>query len=233
LVVFALAATASTALAANVRPDARFGVFPADPVADRSVRFVSYACDPDGRLVEQAWDLDGDGVFDDAFGRSASRVFPPGDAVVRLRVTDDEGATAARRRDLMVGPPIEYFVPPPFRPPLLSPFPIVRLAGSVTNGFVRIRVLSVRAPICSRITVRCRGRTCPFRRQTKVARRKGVRFPALRRTLAAGTVLQVFVRKRDRIGKHTRFRIRINRPPLRRDRCLEPGRSRPVRCPDD
>ena len=229
--VLASVAAASTALGANARPDASFGVFPSDPVSGQTVRFVSYACAPDGRLAEQAWDLDGDDVFDDAFGRTASRVFAPGEARVGLRVTDDEGATATRRRDLTLGPAPDYFVPTPFRAPLLSPFPVVRLTGTLTADGVRIRLLAVRAAICSRISVRCRGRSCPFRRHTRLAGRKRVRFPTLRRQLVAGVVLEIFVRKRDRIGKHTSFRIRANRPPLRRDRCLRPGRSRPVRCP--
>jgi hypothetical protein len=213
-------ATGSTALAANVRPDASFGVFPTEPVAGQTVRLVSYGCDPDGRLDEQAWDLDGDGRFDDAFGPSASRSFQVGSPVVGLQVTDEEGATAVRWRTLEVGPRPQYPVPRPFRPPLLSPPPVVTLAGRVTGSRIRVRLLAVRAPVCSRITVRCRGRGCPWRRSSKLMGRKRVRFPALQRELAAGVVLEVLVRKQDRIGRHTRFRMRANRPPARRDLCL-------------
>jgi hypothetical protein len=69
----AVGAAAATAGAPNDRPDATFVAFPDEPVAGQTVRFVSYGCDPNGRLIEQAWDLDGDGLFDDAFGASASR----------------------------------------------------------------------------------------------------------------------------------------------------------------
>lgn len=213
-------AAASTALAANVLPDATFGVFPGDPFSGETVQFVSYACDPDGRVAEQAWDLDGDGGFDDAFGPSASRVFPVGSAVVGLRVTGDAGGTASRWRTLEVGPRPQYPVPRQFRPPLLSPAPFVRLAGMFTARGVRVQVLSVRAPVCSRVTVRCRGRSCPWRRSNRVVGRKRVRFRALQRELAAGVVLEVFVRKQDRIGKYTRFSIRANKAPARRDLCL-------------
>lgn len=226
-------ATASPGLAANARPHASFGVFPDDPVAGQNVRFVSYGCDPDGRLAKQAWDLDGDGSFDDAFGSVASRAFQAGSRLIALRVTDDDGADAVGIRALTVTPgSAVYVLPRPFNP-LLSPFPVVRLVGRVMATGVRVRLLSVRAPICSRVTVRCRGRGCPRRRLTKLSGGRSVRFGALRgRNLAEGVILEVFVRKRDRIGKYTRFLIRAGRPPARRDRCLRFKGDRGTRCPE-
>ena len=233
-VVVLTCAAASTALAANTRPDASFGAFPREPVSGQTVRFVSYACDPDGQLTEQAWDLDGDGTFDDAFGSSASRAFQAGSRRVGLRVTDNDGATVLRTRTLEVAPGSpEYVLPRPFRPPLLSPFPVVRLAGRLTETGVRIRRLTVRAPVCSRVRVRCRGQGCPRGRVRKVAGRKTLRFRRLERNFAAGVVLEVFVRKQDRIGKYTRFRVRLGRSPVRRDRCLRFEDARGTRCPDD
>jgi hypothetical protein len=229
-------AAAASALAANARPDAAFGAFPGDPVSGETVRFVSYACDPDGRLSEQAWDLDGDGSFGDAFGPSASRAFQAGSRVVSLRVTDGEGAVAVRRRTVDVAPGRpEYLVPrppPPLR--LLSPFPVIRLAGRVTEFGVRVRRLSVRsAPVCSRVTVRCRGERCPWRSSTKVMGRRPLRFRKLERFLPAGVVLEVLVRKRDRIGRYTRWRLRGSRPPVRRDLCLRFEDRGGTRCPED
>jgi hypothetical protein len=231
----AVAAAAATAAAQNVRPDATFVAFPDDPVAGQTVRFVSYGCDPDGRLIQQAWDLDGDGLFDDAFGASASRSFPAGSPTVGLRVTDNKGTVGVRRRTLDVAPGrAEYVLPRRTRTPLLSPFPIVRLSGSVSFIGTRVERLTVRsAPVCSRITVRCRGEGCPWRRSTKVMGRRPVRFRALERTLAAGVVLEVLVRKRDRIGKYTRFRLREGRGPARQDLCLRFEDRRGTPCPRD
>jgi len=227
-------AAAAPALAANARPDANFGVFPRNPVSGQMVRLVSYACDPDGKVAEQAWDLDNDGVYNDAFGANATRSFGPGPHRVRLRATDRSGLEAIRTRivDVEPGSP-DYVIPRPFDPPLLSPFPIVRLNGQVIAAGTRIRVLSVQAPVCSRATVLCGGPTCPWRRATKKMGRRPTRFPKLRHVLAPGTRLVVLVSKRDRVGKYTRFEIRRNRTPKRRDLCLAFGTRRGIPCRPD
>jgi PKD repeat protein len=50
--------------------------------------------DPDGGAVTYAWDLDGDGSFDDSASPAPSYTYgTSGTYVVRLRVTDDEGLT--------------------------------------------------------------------------------------------------------------------------------------------
>jgi hypothetical protein len=218
------------ALAANARPDAGFGFFPLDPVSGQTVRFVSYACDPDGKLAGQAWDLDDDGDFDDALGPDAARSFSAGPHRVRLLVNDRQGVVAIRARLVDVEPDSpDDVLPQPFEPPLLSPFPVVRLSGSVIGGQTRIRVLSVRAPVCSQATILCDGRGCPWRRATKWTGRGPTRFPAIRR-LAAGAKIEVLVTKRDWIGKYTRFRMRAERAPKRRDRCLPFGARRGIPC---
>ena len=226
---------AAAASAPNAPPDASFGFFPNDPVAGQTVTLVSYACDPDGRLAEQAWDLDGDGGFDDALGGVAARAFAAGSHLVGLHVKDRKGALAVRSRTIEVapGPPVYVIPPRPFRPPLLSPFPIVRLAGTLTTMGARIRRLSVRAPVCSRVTVRCRGRSCPRHRSSKLMGRRRMRFRVFERKFRAGTILEVLVSKRDRIGKYTRFRIRRGRAPRRRDLCLRYGDKRGTPCPRD
>lgn len=220
------------AFAANSRPDAGFGIFPPNPVSGQTVRFVSYACDPDGRLARQAWDLDDDGAFDDALGLKPSTSFPAGPHRVRLRVTNPQGVTATQSRTVDVAPGSpDYVAPFPIDPPLLSPFPVVRLSGSVTGARTRIDTLSVRAPVCSRATVLCKGKGCPFRRSTKLTGRGLTRFPGAQRGLSAGSTVKVIVTKRDRIGKFTSFRLRANRVPKRLDRCARFGSSRGIRCP--
>jgi hypothetical protein len=209
--------TTASAVAANERPDAGFGFFPSDPVAGQPVHFVSYACDPDGTVFDQEWDFEGDRRFDDAFGAHALHTFAAGRHTVALRVTPLEGAPVVRTVTLNVGAgdPVNDI----FSPPLLKPFPVVRIVGQLTTTGARIRFLSVRAPVCSRVTAICRGRTCPFKRYTRVVGRQGARVrPLTGKALRAGVRLELLVTKPDRVGKYTRFTIRRGKPPARTDR---------------
>jgi len=232
-ITFLLLALA-TAAAANARPDASFGFFPDVPLAGEPIQFVSYACDPGGKLRDQRWDLDGDGRFDDASGLVVTRAFPVGTYTVGLRATGKNGARAISRQTVVVydGSPEDrgplLFEPPP----LLSPRPVVRLAGVLTRTGAKISLLTVRAPVCSTVTVRCRGTRCPVRRVSALTGRGLLRFHEFDGSkLAAGTQLEVLVRRRDRIGKYTRFRIRRGAPPARMDSCLRYDAQRATPCP--
>jgi hypothetical protein len=230
--VFALLACPAAAFAADQLPDADFSFSPGSPRADQRVEFESSSCDPDGRLIREAWDLDGDGAFDDAIGPVATERFPAGSHSVGLEVTADGEATDRRRRTVTVD--TEYVLPRPDRDRLMSPYPVVRLAGRLTFDGARVQRLSVpRAPKCAVVRVSCRGRSCPVRRVTRFKGRGPLRFRRFERRLRVGTVLTVRVSKGDSIGKFAQFRIREGTPPGRRDRCLRPGESRGSRCPRD
>ena len=56
---------------ADVAPVAAFAFAPSAPAVGEAVLFSSQSRDPDGVVVAQAWDLDGDGAFDDATGATA------------------------------------------------------------------------------------------------------------------------------------------------------------------
>ena len=67
------------------------------PKAESRVRFdASGSSDPDGRIVEYAWDWDADGDYDELYTEPiCDHTFPgPGSYRVALRVTDDQGAIA-------------------------------------------------------------------------------------------------------------------------------------------
>jgi hypothetical protein len=150
-------------------------------------------------------------------------------------------ATVAPQIPATVPPQIPATVPPQApagatrRPSLLlSPFPIVHIRGTLVGGWIRLQLLSVLAPRGARIELRCSGVTCPVRAVVRVARRGGtpVRFPMMeRRRLRAGAVIRIAVTKQDRIGKYTRFVLRRNAPPARRDMCMRYGATRPSACP--
>ena len=136
------------AATANEPPDAGFGFFPSAPVAGQTVRFVSYACDPDGAVFDEEWDLDGDGAFDDGFGSAgAPRVPARRLHTVALRVTPLEGRAGRPHREHRTS------APEPAAQRDLH-FPATALARSRSSGSsgsspgagARIRFLSVTAP---------------------------------------------------------------------------------------
>jgi PKD repeat protein len=239
----------------NQPPNSAFAAVPGTPLVGEDVTFVSYSEDPDGSIADQSWDLDADGTFDDGTGPIATHRFSlAGEKTVTLRVTDDSGVASTQSLLVVVreapaestGPPLSSSktqpstVPTPMPKPvaastplpsLLSPFPIVRLAGSVTQIGTYIRVLAVSAPRGARASVRCRGGGCPVRRAERVVGRRPVRFPVLQRLMPANTVLEVLVHRGDQIGKYTRFKLRANRRPRRADGCLWPGTARMAPCP--
>jgi PKD repeat protein len=58
---------------------------------------------PSAAIVKYEWDLNGDGVFGDATGKTATKRFKSaGTVVVRLRVTDNRGATATAQQSLKI-----------------------------------------------------------------------------------------------------------------------------------
>jgi PKD repeat protein len=117
---------------------------------------------------------------------------------------------------------------------LLSPFPLVHIRGTLVTGWIRLQELSVRAPLGARIALRCSGVTCPVRTVVRRSRtgRTPVRFRMMEgRRLRAGVVITIAVTKRDRIGKYTRFVLRRNGAPARRDTCVRYGATRPTSCP--
>jgi hypothetical protein len=219
-------------------PIASFVSSPGAPVVGQPVLFTSTSTDPDGAIVDQAWDLNGDGSFDNGSGTTALRSFPaPGSYVVGLRISDNEGQVAFSSQTVGVaGAAAALGGDSVLR--LLSPFPLVRIAGQIGRRGTRIRLLSIVAPAGAKVLIRCAGRGCPFTKQVRLARRvpqartaKLVRVRRLERVLRPGVTISIFVTKPDLIGKYARFRIRRGKPPTRVDRCLRPGSRRPVSCP--
>jgi hypothetical protein len=230
-VVMSLASAGS----AGARVTSGFTQTPISPVVNQVVTFTSTSTAPgnNNRLIAQQWDLDNDGAFDDASGATAARAFAPaGTYIVRLRAVDRSSNEAVTAQAIIVRDP------PPT--PLLSPFPVVQMAGRVTRRGTRIR-LSVIAPDGATISIRCRGRGCPLRRQTRIARSDpvasadGTRFIRLRRLerrrLRPGAVVKIFVTKPGMIGKYARFKMRRGKPPRRSDSCVAPGATAPIACP--
>jgi PKD repeat protein len=88
----------------NQTPRASFSVSPASPQAGQAVTFTDTSSDPDGTIASRAWDLDGDGQYNEGTGATATRSFAAaGTYTVRLRVTDNQGAQAVASQSVVVG----------------------------------------------------------------------------------------------------------------------------------
>jgi PKD repeat protein len=210
----------------NRPPVASFAYAPPAPMTGDRVGFASTASDPDGPIVSEQWDLDGDGAFDDSGGTIASVTFTtPGPHIVRLVVTDRDGAVGVATAMITVRErPLQ----------LLSAFPVVRMSGRVMSWATRVRSLTINTPPSTRVRVRCSGRGCPFRLITKRAAHASRLLTVRRlrgRLLRPGAVVKVWVWRPNRIGKYVRFRIRSGKPPKRADRCVKGGARVPIRCP--
>jgi hypothetical protein len=241
----------------NSPPRSVFSFAPAAPRAGEAVNFVSGSTDPDGAVGGEAWDLDGDGAFDDAIGPMARYTYPtPGPRTVSLRVVDGANVPAIASQIVTVGAatPAPAPVPQPTPQPTPQPEPerrvlperrreptpllsgvVVRIRGVAGGSRVRVALLSVQAPRGSTIRVRCSGRGCPIRETTSLSRsaRSVVRFARFERSLRVGTIIRVLVTRSGRIGKYTRFALLRNRSPSRADQCVRHGRTKPFPCPDD
>lgn len=208
----------------NRLPTAAFTIVPGQPVAREPVTLTSTASDPDGPIVAQQWDLDGDGAHDDAAGAVTQYSWArPGTYPVALLVTDRDGGLAVTQTAVVVAPR-------PFR--LFHPAPLVRFVGRPTRRGARLDLLTVTAPRGARVGIRCRSRNCPYKRKRFVSPGKRHTLPALRRTYVAGSVIEIRVTKPETISKFTRLRFRAGKRPARIDRCLNPGApNKLIACP--
>ncbi len=111
----------------------------------------------------------------------------------------------------------------------INPFPVVRISGRFTRSRTQLTRVTVNAPRGARIGVDCKGRGCPYRRKAIAV--KLVRVRALQRSYRPGATIEIRVTQPRKIGKYARVKTRRGKAPLRIDRCLMPGSTRPVRCP--
>jgi dipeptidyl aminopeptidase/acylaminoacyl peptidase len=177
----------------------------------------STSSDSDGRIVRYAWDLDGDGRFEETtVTPSIARTYRHAMTTVpRLRVTDDQGrqdtTTALGSARLAVLPKVlEGELRLPYRRTLRG----IRVQESA--------VLDV--PVGSHVEVTCVSRHQARCRRTLVqARSHTVAIRSLRRKrFGAGTVILVRVTKREYVGKY--FRVRVRRGgSVWTEGCMRPG----------
>jgi hypothetical protein len=185
------------------------------------------------------------GPCSSGISHAPSQPLADGAYTFRVRASDETGNTASAAYSFAVAvlsapqpPPGDPIAPPRTAAPrLMSPFPLVRLAGRVTSSGVKVNVLAVRARRGSLARVRVRprcapGSPCLARRGARTVGRAGVlRFRDFEVSYRVGTVIEIRVSRGTAIGKYTRFVIRRDKPPRRFDACLMPGTTRGSRCP--
>ncbi|HEX4627591.1 MAG TPA: PKD domain-containing protein, partial [Gemmatimonadales bacterium] len=215
----------------QVPPTASLTWIPTNPFVNEPVSLVSTSLGGSSPIVSYSWDPTGTGNFVAGGAVFTTMFATPGPHVVRLRVTDSRGRTGIARSTIQVAPA---------RRRLMQPFPIVRIAGTVTGRGAKIRLLSVAAPPGALVTVRCRGRGCATKVQSRLvavtaaSERTGMSllaFSRFERRFPAGTVLRVVITRGNEIGKYTSFVIRRGLLPLRNDACVEAPVARPVALP--
>lgn len=161
----------------------------------------------------------------------------------RVRATDTAGNTTVATRSFTVATgavKLPTQQPSPVTasaPRLLSPFPLVRLAGGLTRRGVKVSTLTVRAPSGALVRVRVQPRCaknarCAAKLGSATIGKKGVvRFKRLELSYREGTTIQIRVSQGSLIGKYTRFVVRRGKAPKRQDQCLTPGAKRGSTCP--
>jgi hypothetical protein len=212
-------------------PKASFKWFPTAPRTGEQVALISSSTDLSSALTGFSWSLAPTAAF--VPGPPVLRVTfrSPGLHTVRLRVAAADGLSGTASETVRV---LRAHVA------LMQPFPVVRIAGLLNAKGVSVALLTAQVPVGARVTLSCRGGGCPRHSETHVAASGSkrnretvvlVRFRDFQRSLRAGTVLEIRIYERDRIGKYTRFAIRRRGLPERVDKCLPPTGSKPIACP--
>ena len=194
-------------------------------IAGQSAPAYTAVAQDEGSRLRVMLTVRGDGKDDGKEADAVSQATPP------IAAAPAPPVEPPRRPPAPTPAPSPAPAPPAARvtPQLMDPFPVVRIRGRLTTTGARVALLTVRAPRGARIAVKCAGDHCPRRRLAIVA--VVVHLRPYERVLRAGTRLEIRVTRPSFIGKYTRLIVRRGQPPLRRDRCLMPGSSRPIACP--
>jgi PKD repeat protein len=86
----------------NIPPVANFIYSPTAPYTNQEIVFTSTSFDPDGVIVKEEWDFNNDGTFDMEGSVVIWGYTAPGTYYVRLKVTDNDGASAEKIRKIIV-----------------------------------------------------------------------------------------------------------------------------------
>src|SRR5436190_6787772 len=132
------------------------------------------------------------------------------------------------------GTPFQNPSPPPpstqpnSGPRFMSPFPVVRTAGTFTRTRTTFTRFTVKTPKGTRLDASCVKFRCTLRHTLRTA--KTIHVRSLERSFKPGTKIRLRLTQPGLVGKYVSITTRRNLRPLRVDSCLRPGRARPVPC---
>ena len=132
------------------------------------------------------------------------------------------------------GTPFQNPSPPPpttqptSGPKFMSPFPVVRTAGTFTRTRTTFTRFTIKTPKGTRLAASCLKARCTFKRTLRTT--KTIHLKALERSYKPGTKIRVRLTQPNMIGKYVAITTRRNKRPLRRDLCVRPNRATPVSC---
>ncbi len=216
---------------------------------DNAVPSVSISTPGDGATFQQGQDVKAAfSCEDDRFGTGINRCTgtvpagasidtgSPGTKTFSVEAVDNAGNTATASRSYTV------VAPPPPPPPPPPPVELKRILVTLSSNFpsvgktIRFNRLVVKdVPRGSTVTATCRtkqGRRCRgISKFTKRNARGNVSLKRfLRKTLRAGTVIEVRVTKPGRIGAVKRLTVRRGKNPTIKTSCLLPGAKKATKC---
>jgi hypothetical protein len=203
-------------------PQPSFVWAPEHPQVNEPTLFASTSIDRFSPIRSYEWDFTGTG-FKPGAATLHMAFTTPADHIVRLRVRAADGLSSIAVATVhMSSPP----------PGVLSPFPVIRIVGTLVRSGVRVRLLTVHAPIGSAIVASCLPvRHCPIRPARRQTRHAVERLRSFDRLIPAGAKIAIRVSKAGFIGAYTSFIVRHHRLPLRHDLCLNRGGTQPIPCP--
>ena len=219
--------TTPDTIVVNAPPSASFTIAPKKPVEGNEVTFASTASDPDGPIVKQEWDLDGDSSTTTPRAAVASTTkLKRGTRSIRLRVTDSKGATSAIRKSVVVA-----------ARPLKAPVDVKRSLGYIREPWgAKLVALIVRVPSKTVVTVTCKGHGCPSKKMRQRSRKRAatLTFEGVKSSVRAGAKLTVVTTRTGHTPAYDVYTIRgHNQSPALKEGCKPPGakKQRPLsRC---
>jgi secreted trypsin-like serine protease len=127
-------------------PRASLTAVPTDPEVGEQVVLTSTSVAPDGPFTTFDWDLDGDGAYDDATGRTARASFAAGSHGVALEASDPQGDRAVARATIVAAARTQVSVLPTSETDVREGVPATLLvrgtppAGHTASGDATLRV---------------------------------------------------------------------------------------------